>query len=496
MSILHKFKKRLFNIIKSWYNYNGDNMNKTKIIATIGPASSDKETLRSLITSGMDVARLNLSHANNGFCTEIINRINELNKELETNVAIMVDTEGPSIRIDKFSGGNAYLKKGDKIRIYMEEVLGDSTKFSVNYSNLINDVKYNTIIKLDDGRIDLEVIDKGNNYLLCEVKGEGIIEDHKRVNVPGTKLSIPFLSKKDKESILYANRMGIDFIALSFVSSSDDILEVNDLLIELDNDHIGIIAKIENESAVDGIDEIIRVSDGIMIARGDLGVEVPMERVPGIQKSIISKCHNMGKVSIVATEMLSSMESSSRPTRAEVSDVANAVLDSTDAVMLSGETTIGKYPAETLKVMEKIIASAEEDINYIELLGKAMRTEKQDITGSIAYSVAECANRLKCKAIVAPTMSGYTARKMSRFRPSCPIVAVSPDINTVKSLALYFGVYATLIDELNSFDKIVKKSQEVVKQVIDIEEGDKIIITGGYPFKEVKHTNFMKIEEI
>lgn len=471
-------------------------MNKTKIIATIGPASSDKETLRSLINNGMDVVRLNLSHGDYSFCTDIINKVTELNKELETNIAIMVDTEGPGIRIGRFCGGSAYLKKGDKIRIYMEEILGDSTKFSVSYPNLIEDVKYNTTIKLADGKIELEVIDKGVDYLLCEVKSEGIIEDHKGVNVPGTKLSLPFLNKKDREDILYANRMGVDFIALSFVSSSDDILEVNDLLIGLDNDHIGIIAKVENESSVGEIDEIIRVSDGIMIARGDLGVEVPMERVPGIQKSIISKCHNMGKISIVATEMLSSMECSTRPTRAEVSDVANAVLDGADVVMLSGETTIGKYPAETLKIMEKIIASAEEDINYIELLGKAMRTEKQDITGSIAYSVAECANRLKCKAIVAPTMSGYTARKMSRFRPSCPIIAASPDINTVKSLALHFGVHAILIDELNSFDKIIKKSKEVVIELLDIDDGDKIIITGGYPFKEVKHTNFMKIEEL
>lgn len=471
-------------------------MNKTKIIATIGPASNSKEVLKELITQGMDVVRINLSHADYAFCEDVIEKINELNGEMKTNVSIMLDTEGPNVRVGKFVGGKAFLAKGDKIRIYMDELVGDSTKFSVNYSGLLNDVRYNTILKIDDGMIELQVIEKGTNYLLCEVLKEGMIENNKGLNVPGVKLGMPFLSKKDREDIQFANKMKVDYLALSFVSSSEDVLEVNDLMIDLGNDHIGIIAKIENERAVNEIDEIIKVSEGIMIARGDLGVEVPMERVPGIQKSIISKCHIMGKVSIVATEMLATMESSTRPTRAEVSDVANAVLDGVDAVMLSGETTIGKYPVETLSIMEKIIASAEEDINYLELLDKAMRTEKQDVTGMIAYSVAECADRLKCRAIIAPTISGYTARKMSRFRPICPIIAVSPDINTVKSLNLYFGVTPVLIDDLSSFDRIIKRSKDITKNLMDTEVGDKIIVTGGYPFKEVKHTNFMKIEEL
>ncbi len=471
-------------------------MNKTKIIATIGPASSSKETIKELINHGADVVRLNLSHGDYNFCEDIIKKVNELNEEMKTNVSIMLDTEGPNVRVGKFVGGKAFLAKGDRIRIYMDELIGDSTKFSVNHKGLLNDVRYNTILKLDDGMIELQVIDKGTNYLLCEVLKEGLIEDNKGLNVPGVKLSMPFLSEKDHADILFANQMKVDYLALSFVSSSEDVLAINDILIDLDNDHIGIIAKIENESAVEEIDEIIKVSDGIMVARGDLGVELPLERVPSIQKSIISKCHIMGKVSIVATELLATMENNVRPTRAEVSDIANAVLDGTDAVMLSGETTIGKYPVETLSIMEKIIESAEEDINYLELLDKAMRTEKQDITGMIAYSVTECANRLKCKAIIAPTISGFTARKMSRFRPSCPIIAVSPDINTVKSLNLHFGITPVLIDDLSSFDKIIKKSKEITKNLMDATEGDKIIVTGGYPFKEVKHTNFMKIEEL
>lgn len=471
-------------------------MNKTKIIATIGPASSDEATLKSLITDGMDVIRLNLTHASYDFCTNVIDKIHKLNEELKAHVSIMLDTEGPNVRVGKFVGGKAFLAKGDYIRIYMEELVGDSTKFSVNYKGLLNDVKYNSILKLDDGMIELQVVEKGTNYLLCEVLKEGVLEDNKGLNAPGVKLSMPFLSNKDRNDILYANQMKVDYLALSFVSSAEDVLNVNDILIDLNNDHIGIIAKIENERAVEEIDEIIKVSEGIMIARGDLGVEVPMERVPGIQKSIISKCHNMGKVSIVATELLATMETNTRPTRAEVSDVANAVLDGADAVMLSGETTVGKFPIETLSIMEKIIESAEEDINYLELLDKAMRTEKQDITGMIAYSVAECADRLKCKAIIAPTISGYTARKMSRFRPSCPIIAVSPDMNTVKSLNLHFGVTPIFIEDLSSFDKIISRSKEITKSLMDTTEGDKIIVTGGYPFKEVKHTNFMKIEEL
>lgn len=471
-------------------------MNKTKIITTIGPASSDINILKELIEAGTDVIRLNMSHANHDFCKQIIKKVNEINDQRDNKVAIMVDLKGPCILTGKFTGGSAFLKKDDKIRIYMDDIIGDNTKFSVSYPNLINNVKCNTELKINDGRITLMVVDKGSDYLLCQVMTEGIISDFKSVNVPGVKLNIPFLSDKDRDDIKFAHEMNADFLALSFVSSSEDVLEANDLLIEYGNDHIGIISKIENESAIDEIDDIIKVSDGIMIARGDLGVEIPFERVPGIQKNIINKCHTAGIVSIVATEMLSTMENDIRPTRAEVSDVANAVMDSVDSVMLSGETTVGKYPVETVDMMARIIDSAERDINYYDLLDKAMRTENQDVTGSIAYSVADCSNRLKCSAIVAPTMSGYTAKKMSRFRPYAPIIAVSPSEQTVKSLALHFGVYAVMIDELKSFDRIMNKSKIIAQKVMNLEEGDRIILTGGYPFKEVKHTNFMKIEEI
>ncbi len=471
-------------------------MNKTKIIATIGPASADKEIIKQLIQSGLDVVRLNLSHADYPFCMDIINKINELNEELRTNVAVMFDTEGPDIRTGRFRGGEAYLKKGEVLRIYKKEIVGDQNAFSLNMPAIINNIKHNMIVKLDDGKIELKVVGKTDDYLECEVLNDGIIRDNKGVNVNCSRIDIPFLSEKDIEDIKFANMMHVDYLALSFVSSAEDILLVNDILINLGNDHLNIIAKIENERALNELDEIIKVSDGIMIARGDLGVEIPMERIPSLQKLIINKCHHQGKISIVATELLSSMEYHDKPTRAEVSDIANAVIDGIDAVMLSGETTIGRYPVLTLQTMEKIIRSAEENIDYIELLSRAMRTEKQDVTGLIAYSVADCANRLKAKAIIVPTFSGYTARKMSRFRPTCPIIALSPNIDTVKSLALNFGVYPLLMEELNSFDKIILRSRKMAKEILQLEENDKIIITGGYPLREVRHTNFMKIEEI
>ncbi len=472
-------------------------MKKTKIVATIGPVSESKEILKELILNGMNVARINMAHANEEFLTNVVKKINILNKELSTNVAVMVDLEGPQVSIGKLMGNIAYLQTGDKIRIYMNpDLLGDSTKFSVDYPNLIHEVKVNTIMKTSDGLVELKVLDKGKDYLLCQVMIGGYIYSNRTINIIGIKLSMPFLSEKDKKDIALASQLHADFLALSFVQSSEDVLKVNDMLININDSHMSLIAKIENEDAVEDLDEIIKVSDGIMVARGDLGVELPFERIPGIQKMIINKCHYMSKISIVATEMMSSMEKNERPTRAEVSDVATAVNEAVDAVMLSGETTIGKYPIETLRLMSKIVETAEEDTNYYQLFDNATRTEKQDTTGSIAYSVVDCANRLRCSAIVTPTMSGYTARKISRFRPKYPIIALTPKEEVAKNLACYYGIYPVKITALKSFDDMMIKSLDIVKEMCQLEEGDKFIVTGGYPFKDVKHTNFMKVEEI
>lgn len=471
-------------------------MNKTKIIATVGPSSCSREVISDLIKNGVDVIRMNMKHANYTFCEDIINKVNTLNEEMNTNVAIMLDIKGPNMTVGKLINKTAFLRKGDRIRLHFEQIVGDNTKFSVNNSYLLENIKYNSEIKINNGTVTLNVLDKGKGYLLCEVIDEGIISENKSIIIPGLYLSGPFLDRKDISDIKFADKMKVDFLGLSYVQSADNVLEVNDLLIGLGNDHIGTIAKIENEYAVNEIEEIVKASEGIMVARGDLGIELPIERVPGIQKKIIRKCHQYGKVSIVATEMLSSMKDSNIPTRAEVSDVANAVLDGADAVMLSNETTIGCYPVETIEMMEKIIKAAEVDVDYMGFLDASINSSVQDITGIISYNVAESANRLKCKAIIAPTVTGYTARKISKFRPSCPIIAATPNKETIKSLALHFGVFPILVQELKSFDGIITHARKITKDMIATKEGDRIVITGGYPFKETKHTNFMKIEEL
>ena len=470
-------------------------MNKTKIIATVGPATADKNILKQIIENGVDAFRINMSYSTPTFCRGIIKIINELNIELKSHAAIILDIKGPTIKINRILNGKAYLKKDDKIRIYRDAVLGDCTKFSVDYKNLIEDIPLNSKLVID-GNIELKILEKYDDCLLCKVIKPGEIKDNFSLRLPNVKLNRNYLSLQDKEIIKFASDNDVDFLALSFISSSEDVLEVNDLLINIGNEHLQIISKIENDFAIDDIDNIIKVSDGIIIDRKDLGIEVPLEKIPGIQKRIISKCHASGIISVIATDLLSSVNSFDYPTRAEVSDVANAVLDGTDCIMLSDETTIGKNPVETVKLLENILNTVEQDIDYEYMLEKAIKTEKRDATGSLAYSVAGCALRLNCKAIFTPTMSGYTAKKISRFRPICPIIAPSPNELTTKSLALNFGVYPILIDDLQNLDSIIEKSKKLAKDVLQLKEKDNIIITGGYPFKKIKSTNFMKIEEI
>lgn len=467
-------------------------MNKTKIVAKVGKNNNTSETLKELILSGIDAFCLDLNYVDKDFCIDAISKINNLNDTLNTNVAIMLETLGTKIHINKILSGNAILKDGDKIRIYTDNTVGDETKLSVDYPNLVTEIKYDSIIKITNSLIELQVLDKGENFILCEVKKGGTIYENDVVVIPGIKLRNQFLTEVDQDIIRFASDNNLDYIIIDGVTGLDDVLEINDLLINIENNHLGIITKIENEFALNEIDDIINISDGIVISREDLGLQVPIERIPGIQKSLINKCHLEGKISIVSTQMISDLELS----KAEVSDIANAVLDGTDAVMIS-EYNLGQvYPLELLKETEKIIKSAEEDIDYMNFLDRAIRSESQDVTGNIACSVAEIANRLKCKAIVAPTISGYTARKMSRFRPRSIIVAISTDKDTIRSLSIYFGVYPVLIDSLKSLDDIVKQAKKIVVDNIDVVAGDKIIITGGYPFKEVKHTNLIEIEEL
>ena len=470
-------------------------MKKTKIIAAIGPDSKDEDVLREMILAGMDIARINMKHADYKFAENIITKINKLNDQLDTNVSIMLDLKGPDLTVGKFKSGSAYLNKGTKVRIYNENILGDDTRFSIIAPNFMKKVKVNTTIKLDDGLIELKVVDKSLEYLLCEVINGGFIEDNKGVNVIDTNLELPFINDKDIEDIAFATKMNVDYLALSFVSSVEDVLKVNDVLINLNNNHTSIIAKIENERALEEIDAIIENSDGVMVSRGDLGVEVPLERVPGIQQQVINKCHRYGKVSMISAEMMITMENNIRPSRAEVSDVASSVIAGVDCVMLSDETADGKYPVIAINTMRKIIEETENSLDYFDFLDKTMRTEKQDISGNIAYVTSLTANRLKAKYIIVPTMSGYTAKKISRFRPSCPIIALSPNYDVTKELNMYYGIYAVHIGDIKTFDKMMKLVRDYAIN-IGANKGDLVVITGGYPFNEVKHTNFMKIEEI
>ena len=475
-------------------------MNKTKVVATIGPSTNTYDKIKNLILGGMNVARINMCYADYDYCKNICDIINSLNIELGTNVAVMLNLKGPEVRCGKFNNGETFLRLGDKVKIYMEEVIGDSTKFSVSYPELIKDVYHNTEIKIRNGNVSLMVIDKNTdsngNFLLCEVINEGVVRDNQTIIIPGIKLNIPFLSRKDKNDILLANKLDVDFIALECVNSDEDIKEVNDILLELKNDHINIICKVESTIGIKNIDKIIKHADGIIIDRGSIGTYSNMMDVPKIQKEIISKCHEAGIVSVIATELLSSMESSSLPTRAEINDIANSVLDGTDAVMLCGETTIGRYPIESLIMLIKILKAAEADINHEEFMKKAVETESTDVTGIISHSVVDAAHRLKCKCIVAPTMSGYTARKMSRYRPNCPVVAITPNSKATKSLQLHYGIKAVLIENLNSLDKIFETSKTIVSDLLSLQKGDKFVITGGYPFKDIKYTNFMRVDEI
>ncbi|MBE6152025.1 MAG: pyruvate kinase [Firmicutes bacterium] len=465
-------------------------MNKTKIITKIDNTNNKTESLTEMMLNGIDAFCISLHDFSHEFCLDVINKIKKINEELNLHTSIILETVGTKVHADKFYGGCATFKTNDKIRIYMKKVLGDETKFSVDYKDLVNDVKYDSLIKLSDGTVELQVLDKGEDFLLCKVNQGGTVYDNTNVIVPGVKFKNRFLRQEDRDNIKFACEHDVDYIITSYISGVDDVLDINDLLIDLENNHIGILAKIENEFALEEIDDIINICEGIVISREDLGIELPVERIPGIQKSLVNKCHLAGKISIIVSDMV--IETENALSKAEVSDIANAVLDGTDALMFNNKT----YSLDLLKATEKVVKVAEEDINYANFLDMTIRSESKDVTGNVACSVAEMANRLKCKAIVVPTISGYTARKMSRFRPRCPIIAISTDEKTVKSLALYFGVCPILIDNLKSIDDIMTQSKKIVYKKMDVSSGDKIIITGGYPFKDIKHTNLIEIEEL
>lgn len=473
-------------------------MRKTKIVCTIGPASESVDQLVQLMEAGMNVSRLNFSHGSHEEHGARIKSIREASEKTGKKVGILLDTKGPEIRTNDMENGAIELVSGQECIVSMKEVLGTAEKFSVTYERLIEDIHTGAKILLDDGLIGLEVIsiDKANNEIKTKVLNSGTLKNKKGVNVPGVSVKLPGITEKDAQDILFGIEQGVDFIAASFVRRATDVLEIRQLLEDNNGSHIQIIPKIENQEGVDNIDEILEVSDGLMVARGDLGVEIPAEEVPLVQKELIKKCNALGKPVITATQMLDSMQRNPRPTRAEASDVANAIFDGTDAIMLSGETAAGQYPLEAVQTMHNIASRAEQALNHKELLSARSKDTDHNITDAIGQSVAHTALNLEVNAIITPTESGHTARMISKYRPKAPIVAVTSNEQVVRRLALVWGVYPQLGQKAETTDEMLSVAVDQSVNSGLVTHGDLVVITAGVPVGEAGTTNLMKIHVV
>ncbi len=468
-------------------------MKKTKIICSIGPASSSVGVMCEMVKNGMNVARINFSHATLDERKQVVETVKKVREMTGENIAILYDTKGPEFRNGILENGEINLIEGKIIRIVKENVVGNNERFSVNHPTALDSINVGNRILLENGLMCIEVISKEEDGLTCKVIVGGILGNKKSLSVPGVHLNMPFVSEEDKADIQYACLNDGDFLALSFVSKKTDIIQVKEILQQNNRSDMKIIAKIESTTGIDNLEDIVSNVDGVMVARGDLGVEAAMEDLPILQTKIIECCRKHSRFCIVATEMLESMKNHNRPTRAEVSDVANAVLNGTDAVMLSGETTIGKYPVETVKCMANICENIEKHLEC------HINSEhiKKTIGGAIATNVVETTNILDAKLIVATTMSGKTASRVSNLRPKSLILATCPTEKVARSLALNFGVYPVVTSIFDSIDKIVSDAKIKAIDFAHLKKGDIILITGGfYETKEIKGTNFMKIETI
>lgn len=465
---------------------------KTKIICSIGPASDCVDVMNHMANKGMDCARINLSHAAHEDILKTLDVIREVRKLSEVPLAVMYDTKGPEFRTLNFKDGGVNLKKNDTIRMSKTCILGDENEFGVNHNEAIDFIEVGDKVLIDNALLELEVIDKKNDYVELKALGEGKIQNHKTINVPGVDLKLDFMSETDKRDINFAATHACDYLALSFVNTREDVIEARKIIEEAGGDAL-IISKIESRMGIENIDDIIDESDGIMVARGDLGVNVPMEELPMLQKNIIRKCRQKGKFAIVATEMLASMYDNPRPTRAEVSDIANAVLDGTDCVMLSGETTVGSYPVESVSIMAKICEYVESTIDYSKHVAYKGTIETSD---TIAKLVADAVEYSDIKLIVTTSMTGFTARKISNLRPNCTILACCPSSHIAEKVVLNFGVKPVITDIYESTDEMVDSSREIARKEFDLDDGDLIIVTGGFPLGKSRKTNYLRIEEI
>ena len=470
-------------------------MRKTKIICTIGPASESEERLRELMLAGMNVARFNFSHGTHEEQKAKYERVLKVRKELGLPVATMLDTKGPEIRLRDFEGGKVELKAGETFTLTTEEIMGTAQRATISYKNLKNDISVGTTLLIDDGLIELEVEKISGEDIICRVINGGFVSNHKGVNVPGAILSMPYISDADMEDILFGIKEGYELIAASFVRSKEDIYELRKILQEHGSD-MKIIAKIENMQGIENLEEILEASDGVMVARGDMGVEIPMEEVPVLQKKMIKMANAQGKHVITATQMLESMINHPRPTRAEATDIANAIYDGTTAIMLSGESAAGKYPVEAVKTMARIAESAEKDIDYRSRMRRNDEGDKSEITNAIAYATCSAAMDLNAAAIITVTMSGYTAEAISRFKPSCPIIGCAVNERVCDQLNLLWGVNPLLIKEEENSEELFADAVTAAKEAGYVNTGDIVVITAGVPLGITGTTNMIHVVEV
>ena len=471
-------------------------MKKTKIICTLGPASSSEEILEQMLHAGMNIARFNFSHGTHESHKKMIETFRKVRDRMGIPAAVMLDTKGPEIRIKEIENGSATLENGQKYTLTSRDVVGNDKIASITFSDLPkHDLKPGQHILIDDGNIDLEVISTTDTDILCKVLDGGVISTHKSINVPNFHINIPFLSDRDKDDLLFGIEMDVDFVAASFVRCAEDVISLRKFLDYNGGHTIRIIAKIENAEGVENFDKILEASDGIMVARGDMGVEIAFEKLPGIQKKFIRKCYQSGKMVITATQMLESMQHNYMPTRAEITDVANAVFDGTSAVMLSGETTVGEYPVRVVEVMANIVEQAENDAIELGVYrGLSHDEDHNNITNAICDAACTTAHDMNAKAILTVTESGYTARLCSKFRPSVPIIASTPNRKTFHQLALSWGVYPVFSLYQSDNEKLLRHAVDCAKLIDAVKKGDRVVLTAGDAVKSSGNTSLLKVE--
>jgi len=469
-------------------------MKRTKIICTLGPSTDDSDhVLIAMMKAGMDIARLNFSHGSYAEHSRRIEQVKRLREELRLPIAIMLDTSGPEIRLRTFKGGETRVKAGQTFTLTTEKIEGDNTIASVTYGDLCSYVKPGTSIMIDDGAAELCVEHAAGPNIVCRVINDAELKDHKSVNLPEVELPMPYISDKDMADIMFGISYDVDFIAASFVRAADDVRDLRRFLDENGGDQIKIISKIENRQGVNNIDEILLETDGVMIARGDMGVEIPFEELPHIQKTLITKSYTAGRMVITATQMLESMITQPRPTRAEITDIANAVYDGTSAVMLSGETSVGAYPAEAVATMTRIILSTETNIDYTKYFFIRRSGIEKNITNAISHATCTTAHDLEAAAIITVTRGGTTARMISRFRPDCPIIGCTPDERTMRQLNLSWGVKPALIGIKDNTDDLFADAVNCALETGIVNKGDLVVLTAGVPVGAIGNTNILRV---